>query len=209
MFSVLIKIFKALVVLILPFVVLIRGATYFHGKYDMGPWMSLGGGMLITVILLSIYMTVFRGMISSRLGGVQAFKRRTYFALAALLGYCIHGLFFISSANLKNPALSEEMRQLHPIVRMAVSTIVMLDKDLVITDATRKSADYEKMGLPVNERSLHYPQADGYAYAIDLRTNGRSGLRNMAIQNYFRLMGFKTLYHTGTAPHLHISLKPT
>ena len=92
---------------------------------------------------------------------------------------------------------------------MAVSTIVIFDKSLVITDATRKSADYEKMGLPVNERSLHYPQEDGYAYALDLRTRQRSWLRNFAVQNYFRLMGLNTLQHTGTAPHLHISLQPS
>lgn len=193
----------------MPFVVLVRGAVYFHGHHDLGPWTSLIGGMLITALLLTIYLTVFRGMVSSSTGGVQAFKRRTYFVIAVLIGYCIHGLFFMSTSNLKNPSLSKELRQLHPIVRMAVSTIVMIDRDLVITDATRKSADYEKMGLPVNERSLHYPQSDGYAYAIDLRTNGRSSVRNFFVQNYFRMMGFKTLYHTGTAPHLHISLKPS
>jgi len=209
MFSFLIKIIKWIFVLILPFIVLIRGAVYFHGKYDLGPWFSLGAGMFITFVLLFIYMTIVRGMVSPTLGGPQAFKRRSYLAAAVLFGYCIQGLFFISSSNLKNAALSKELRQLHPIVRMGVSTIVMIDKDLVITDATRKSSDYEKMGLPTNERSLHYPQADGYAYAIDLRTKGRSTFRNALVQNYFRLMGFKTLYHTGTAPHLHISLKPS
>lgn len=195
--------------MVLPFVVLVRGAVFFHGHYSLGPWASLIGGIIVTVVVLTIYVTVFRGMISSTLGGIQAFKRRSYFAITVILGYCIHGLFFISSSNLKNPALSEELRQLHPIVRIAVSTIVMIDKDLVVTDATRKSSDYEKMGLPTNERSLHFPQDDGYAYALDLRTRERSWLRNFAVQNYFRLMGFNTLQHTGTAPHLHISLKPS
>ena len=209
MISLLVKLLKTIFVLVLPFVVLIRGAVLCHSLYDFGPWTSLGGGVVITVIVLTIYLTVFRGMISSTLGGIQAFKRRSYFALTVLLGYCIHGLFFISSAKLEDPSISKEMRQLHPIVRIAVSTIVMIDKDLIITDATRKRADYETMGLPVNERSLHYLQEDGYAYAIDLRTRERSWLRNFAVQNYFRLMGFRTLYHTGTAPHLHISLKPS
>ena len=204
----LIRIIKWLFVLILPFVALIRGAVYFHSNYNMGPWISLAAGVFITVVLLILYMTVIHGMFSSTLGSIRAFKRRTYIALLMLVGYCIHGLFFISSGNLKHSALSNELRELHPIVRMAVSTIIIIDKDLVITDASRKSSDYEKMGLPVNERSLHYPQKDGYAYAIDLRTRERSFTRNVLLQNYFRMMGFRTLKHTGTAPHLHISLKP-
>ena len=209
MFRLLIRIFKWLFVLVLPFVALIRGAVYFHANYNMGPWISLAGGIGITVLILMVYMTVIHGMFASTLGSVRAFKRRTYIALVMLIGYCVHALFFISSNNMKHKELESELRNLHPIVRVAVSTVIMIDKGLVITDATRKSSDYEKMGLPVNERSLHYPQNDGYAYAIDLRTRQRSGARNVLLQNYFRLMGFKTLYHTGTAPHLHISLKPS
>ena len=161
----------------------------------------------MTIIVLFVYMTVIHGMFSSTLGSVRAFKRRFYIAGLMLVGYCIHALFFISSNNIKNSALQQELRQLHPIVRVAVSTIIMVDKSLVITDASRSRSDYRDMGLPVNERSLHFPQKDGYAYAIDLRTRDRSTLRNILLQNYFRLMGFKTLHHGGTGPHLHISLK--
>ena len=208
MFRLLIRIFKWLFVLILPFIALIRGAVYFHTNYNYGPWISLAGGIGITILILIIYMTVIHGMFSASLGSVRAFKTRMYIAALMLFGYCIHALFFISTNNVKNSALKSELRQLHPIVRVAVSTIIMIDKDLVITDAARKRSDYERMGLPVNERSLHYPQKDGYAYAIDLRTRERSHARNVLLQYYFRMMGFKTLKHSGTAPHLHISLKP-
>ena len=209
MLSLFVRLIKWLFVLILPFVVLIRGAVYIHNKYDLGPWPSLVGGMAMTVVILVVYMSVIHGMFSNSIGGIRAFKRRSYLALFILLVYCFHGLFFISASNMKNGELADELRQLHPIVRMAVSTIIMIDKDLVITDATRKMSDYEKMGLPANERSLHFPQKDGYAYAMDLRTRNRSGARNFFLQNYFRLMGFRTLQHDGTAPHLHISLKPS
>ncbi len=208
MWTLFIRILKWLFVLILPFVALIRGAIFFHTKYNLGPWPSLVGGMLITFIILLIYLTSFHGMLSNSVGGIRAFKTKTYLAAFFIFGYCIHGLFFISSANMKDHALSKELRQLHPIVRLAVSTVIIIDKDLIITDATRKASDYEKMGLPVNERSLHYRQKDGYAYALDLRTRQRSMVRNIFLQNYFRLMGFRTLSHNGTGPHLHISLKP-
>lgn len=207
MFKILIRIVKWLMILILPFIALIRGAIYFHDK-GYSPWFSIGGGAAMTIVLLVIYLTVIRGFISPTLGGAKAFKRRGAVAAFFIFGFCIHALFFISSSNLKNKNLSNEIRGLHPIVRLAVSTVIIFDKGLVITDATRKSSDYETMGLPTNERSLHFPQKDGYAYAIDLRTNSRSIGRNLLLQNYFRLMGFKTLKHTGTAPHLHISLKP-
>ena len=163
--------------------------------------------MVVTIVILFVYMTVIHGMFSTNLGSIKAFKRRFYIAALMLGGYCVHALFFISSNNVKNSALQNELRQLHPIVRVAVSTIIMIDQSLVITDAARTRSDYRDMGLPVNERSLHFPQKDGYAYAIDLRTRDRSTVRNFLLQTYFRLMGFKTLHHGGTGPHLHISLK--
>lgn len=209
MLGLLINLFKWLFLLFLPFIALIRGAIYFHSVNDFGPWMSIVSGLGVTFVILVLYMTIVHGMYAPTLGDSGAFKRRGYIALIVLLGFSFQGLFYISSSNIKNPSIAKELRQLHPIVRMAVSTVILIDKDLVITDATRKSADYERMGLPKNERSLHYRQDDGYAYAIDLRTNDRSFLRNVILQNYFRLMGFKTLQHSGTAPHLHVSLRPS
>lgn len=208
MFRLFIRLLKWLFVLLLPFVALIRGAVYFHEKGFLGPWLSLAGGVMITLLVLIIYMTFIHGMYHRTIGSIRAFKTRGVLAAFILLSFCIHGLFFISASNIKDNSLTREIRELHPIVRLAVSTIIIIDKDLVITDATRKLGDYEKMNLPPNERSLHFPQKDGYAYAVDLRTRERSTIRNIFLQNYFRLMGFRTLKHSGTAPHLHISLKP-
>ena len=49
---------------------------------------------------------------------------------------------------------------------------------------------------------------DGYVYAVDLRTQGRSEIRNWALEWLFQLVGFNTLRHVGTADHLHISISP-
>jgi hypothetical protein len=75
-----------------------------------------------------------------------------------------------------------------------------------LTDATRKPEDYKSMGLPTNKHSLHYKQIDGYAYAIDIRTNNRSELRNIFLPVYFYILGFKTDRHIGTGDHLHVSM---
>ncbi len=91
---------------------------------------------------------------------------------------------------------------------VAVATLILADDELVVTDLSRTPEDYAAMGLPVYEASLHYPQEDGYVHAMDLRTMGRPGWRNMLTQNYFRLLGLRTLRHVGTADHLHVSLPP-
>lgn len=161
----------------------------------------------MTFVVLFLYFTIVRGMLFRSVGDFDDWRRRGYLILFILIGYCGYGLFFISAGNLKNKSLAKEIRELHPIVRMAVSTVILIDRDLIITDASRHISDYDRMGLPRNARSMHFPQPDGYVYAIDLRTNNRSWLRNTALQNYFRLMGFDTLQHGGTGPHLHIGLK--
>ena len=80
---------------------------------------------------------------------------------------------------------------MHPILRMAVSTVIIGDKGLLVTDARRHSTDYTAMGLPVNGSSKHYPQADGYVYAVDIRTLDRSDTRNDVLQTIFELFGLQ------------------
>jgi hypothetical protein len=71
----------------------------------------------------------------------------------------------------------------------------------------RQAGDYARMGLPVNPRTRHYTQADGWVHAVDIRTRGRSEVRNRGLQFYFWAMGFSTLRHSGTADHLHVQLR--
>ena len=194
-------------IIVLPFIILIRGSVYLHETYDYGGYFSLIGGIIITSVILVLYFTVFYGMIAKKVGDLGSFKRRWIIALLILVGYAIHGLFFISTNNIKSSALKSEIIDLHPILRIGVSTIIMLDKDLIITDASRMPEDYRKMGLPSKVSSLHYKQKDGSAYAMDLRTNKRHELRNFLLKSYFNLMGFNTLRHGGTGDHLHISIK--
>ena len=39
---------------------------------------------------------------------------------------------------------------------------------IVMTDAFRVPADYARMGLPVNDRTMHYRQKTGWVHAVDL-----------------------------------------
>jgi hypothetical protein len=91
-------------------------------------------------------------------------------------------------------------------MRMGASTYLLFDRDAVVTDLERTAEDYLRMGLPVNETSLHFKLEDRYVHAMDLRTIGRSAWRNRLTEMYFQFMGFRSLHHVGTADHLHVSL---
>ena len=199
--------FKIVLLLVLPFIFLIRGAVYFHDHHLMSPWMAIAGGIGITTILLFLYLTFLSGRFTGKLGSSGTLKRRSVMALILVLGYSIYGLVFLSGSNVKSEEIQKEYTSLHPILRLSISTILFLDKDLLLTDAKRRPEDYKKMGLKTKKRSLHYPQSNGYVHAMDIRTNGRSEIRNFLLKTYFQLMGFNVLRHGGTGDHLHVSLK--
>jgi hypothetical protein len=200
-------ILRAVFLIVLPFVVLIRGAVYFNTSMDLGIWPSLAGGVVITTILLFIYMTFIYGRFTGKVGDKDNLKRRLLFAFLIVLGFALHAIIFISNDNIKTQEIKEEYSELHPFLRLGVGTILKIDKKLVVTDGQRAPEDYKKMGLASKRQSLHYKQEDGFTYAIDLRTNDRSEWRNQAIAIYFGAMGFNILRHVGTADHLHISMK--
>ncbi len=194
------------ILVILPFMVLIRGSVYLHEKYHFLPSLALIGGLSLTFVLLSIYVTFFYGRIYGHIGTAGSLKRRSVLILVVLLSYVAYGLIYLSNGNVKNPEVAREFLSLHPILRMGVSTVVLVDSKLVVTDANRLPEDYRSMGLNSKNHSLHYRQSSGYVHALDIRTHERSGIRNFLMKWYFRAMGFRVLRHYGTGDHLHISL---
>lgn len=188
---------------IFPFFLLIKTSIYLNIDQGLNGWVSLFGGIGATVAILLVYVVMLFRKVKNKklifrygLGGVGALVG----------GFCLYGLLYVSSVNAKSDTVKEVYRSLHPILRVAVATTTLAEGDLVITDIKRSAEDYTKMGLPINQSSLHFPQPDGYVHAIDLRTKGHSEFRNFMLSNSLRLMGFKTLRHVGSADHLHISL---
>jgi len=206
MMGVLWGIIKFVLMLIFPFLFLIRFSVHLHIHEGLIPWACIAGGVLFTSLILFFYFTFFYGKFFGKNLDTPSVMHRLIMALALVLLYCIHGLFYFSGSNMKDSELRKEIRQVHPILRLSLSTLIHVDKTLIITDGDRLPEDYKKMGLPSKAHSLHYKQANGYAHAIDLRTKGRSEMSNFFVKLYFKLMGFNTLRHGGTADHLHISL---
>ncbi len=188
---------------VLPFFLLIRTSVFLNLSYGWNGWLALGGGIFATVLLLLFYIFfLFRRIENKKmllkfsLGGVGAL----------VFAFCFYGVMYISSVNAKSGEIREVYRSMHPILRVAIATTTLADNDLVITDIQRQPEDYAAMGLPLNQRSLHYTQETGYVHAIDLRTIGRDEFRNILLRGSLEIMGLNTIRHTGTADHLHVSL---
>lgn len=188
---------------VLPFYLLIRTSIYLNLSQDWNAWLSLVGGIVAATLLLLIYVFVlFRKLENRR----AILKLSTYGLSVLVLSFSVYGVMYLSSVHAKNDEVRQVYRSLHPILRMAVATTTLADQELVITDISRLPEDYEAMGLSLNERSLHFVQETGYIHAIDLRTIGRSEVRNVLLRFSLERLGLKTIRHTGTADHLHVAL---
>lgn len=192
----------ALLVL-LPFAVLVRVAVTGYASFGYPTWFALTVAAAATVAVV----TVYAAWISQKLTGQArlAAVAKTV-ALPLVLGYALYALLYVSAANAKSDTVRAEYLRLHPVLRIAVSTLILAEGELLITDMGRVPADYPRMDLPVFDASRHLRQRDGYAHALDLRTTGRGAFRNGLTQLYFAVMGFETLRHEGTADHLHVEL---
>lgn len=189
---------------VLPFILLIRGGVVAYRVWGLGTWPSLLLAVTATALLLALYAWA----VSHRLGAGKGLKRLFTRAAAGVgIAYVAYALVFVASANVKSEEVRSEYAALHPLLRMASSALILVDPASVITDAGRSVEDYWLMGLPKNEASLHFEQPDGFVHALDLRTIGRSELRNRGVELAFWALGFHSLRHVGTADHLHVSLR--
>lgn len=193
-----------LILAVLPFFLMIRGGVLAYRAWGLGTWPSLALAVAATGALLGLYAF----FVTRRLGAGRRSRRLlTRAAVGLAVAYAAYGLVFIASANVKSEAVRAEYASVHPLLRVAASALVLVDPEAVLTDAGRTAEDYWLMGLPVNEASLHFEQATGFVHALDLRTNGRSEVRNRLVELGFWALGFHSLRHVGTADHLHLSLR--
>ncbi len=190
----------------LPFFLLIRVSVYLHWVHEIYPWIAILGGIISSALVLLIYVLYHLYNFTGNLGNLDRVKRTYWVVIALVLVYCAPGLLYLSASNAKSEEVRKEFRTLHPVLRLGISTLALVDKNLILTDANRYPEDYRKMGLPTKNHSLHYKQSNGFVHAVDLRTRGKSEFRNRLVTWYFRMMGFNTLRHVGTADHLHVSI---
>lgn len=193
----------------LPFFILIRSSVWLYTAKELSTWMAFGGAAGMTFILLLIYLIIFFTILfGAKHISRNSLKVKAFLVVLMLGSYSFFTMANFNPKNAKSSEVKKEFRSLHPLLRLGVGSMMVLDRSAIVTDFSRKPGDYDAMGLKRLKNSLHYKQTDGYVHAMDLRTNGRSDFRNYLVKQYFNAMGFKTLRHVGTADHLHISLPP-
>jgi hypothetical protein len=193
---------RVFIVVTAPFVMLIRGAVWLYQRHGLPTWLALLVSGAATLTLLTVYGALIMRRLArpARVGRVAK-----WVAAPLVVCYCGFALLHLARENAKTDAVHAVYSATHPLLRLAVSTLILADRNTVITDLTRTPDDYRRMGLPLNRGSLHYRQVDGWVHAVDLRTT-RNGVRDILVEWYFRALGFDTLRHVGTGDHLHVSL---
>ena len=201
--SVLVAIVKLSAIIALPFVVYVRASVFF---YDHGAnvWLAIVGAAALTMALVLMYAA---GLARHLRGRALVRSLLRWIGLPMVAAWCLSSLFFLARVNAKSDEVRGYFLSVHPILRVALSTVILVDPGLVITDMARQPSDYRRMGLPVNKKTMHYEQPDGWVHAVDLRTKSNGEIRNRAVQFYFEVMGFSTLRHVGTADHLHVQMR--
>src|SRR5205807_6410557 len=195
---------RFLLLAVLPFFALVRVSVSLYAGYGAPVWLALAGGVACALLVV----TAYAAWLSQRLTGrasVLALGRRV--ALPLVLAYCGYALLYLSSGHAKSPLVRAYYTSLHPLLRVALSTWMLVDRDIMITEVARQRSDYAAMGMRPNDGSLHYVQEDGYIHAVDLRTRGRSAVKNRLVQLYFWTAGLGTLRHVGMSDHLHVELR--
>lgn len=186
----------------LPFLGYVRSSVFLYSA-GWAPWLAVAGGVTLTLAIVALYATwLAKHVMPGKRGRAMA----RMFAVPMVAGWLLYSMLFLARVNAKTDDVRSYYRSLHPVLRVAVSTVMIVDPSAVITDLQRIASDYGRMGLPVNNTTRHYVQADGWVHAVDVRTNGRGELRNRALQLYFWACGFSTTRHVGTADHLHVQL---
>ena len=202
---------KIALIIVLPFAVLVRGSVFIYEHGQTPVWLAVLTAAFLTGAVITGYAVWLARTLMKR-GGRSVRGRALimplakWVALPLVVFYCGYSLLYLASVNAKSPPVRAYYRSVHPLLRLALSTLILADRDMIITDMGRLPEDYAKMGLRTNTRTRHYKQSDGWIHAVDLRTTGRGAIKNRGVQFYFWLMGFDTRRHVGTADHLHVEL---
>ena len=200
---------KIALIIALPFAVLVRGSVFVYEHGQTPVWLAVLTAAFITGGVVTAYAVWLARKFTKRGGSggrALVMPLAKWVALPLVVFYCGYSLLYLASVNAKSEPVRAYYRAVHPLLRLALSTLILVDRNMLITDSGRRPEDYGRMGLPTNNRTRHYRQSDGWIHAVDLRTAGRGAIKNRGVQLYFWLMGFDTRRHVGTADHLHVEL---
>jgi len=135
---------KALAVALLPFLVLVKVAVYLYSHQGYSTVLALAGSTACAAAVVSAYIALVWHRFTGRVRLALVARR---LALPLVVAYCGYALIYLSSANAKSDRVRAYYASLHPLLRVALSTLILADRELVITDLARGPNDYATMGL--------------------------------------------------------------
>src|SRR5882672_8756026 len=156
---------KVVLIIALPFAVLVRGSVFIYEHGTRSVWLAvatagiLSGGVITAYAVWIARRFMKRGVRGGRALAIPVAK---WVALPLVLFYCGYSLLYVASVNAKSAPVRAYYGALHPLLRLGLSTAILVDRDILITDTGRVPEDYGRMGLPANSRTRHYKQADGW-----------------------------------------------
>ena len=142
--------FKVVLIIALPFAVLVRGAVFIHEHGRTPVWVALLVAAFLTAAVITAYAV---WMLRKFTGRARVLPLAKWVALPLVVFYCGYSLLYLASVNAKSQPVRAYYTSLHPLLRLALSTLILADRDILITDAGRQLEDYDRMGLPANSRT--------------------------------------------------------
>ena len=191
------KVITFIIALILSFFLLIKGSIHLYQHnyhYATSIFLACSGVGIMNYLIFKLLSKKVKF-------GWTVFI--TYTLLSAYLIFCLYPR---NEKNFKSNEIKKEYNDLHPLLRLGVGTLFLIDRNSIMTDGSRTLKDCEIM--KINYLSDHRIHDDGYCYAIDISVRDRSEIRNFFVGLYFKIMGYYTLRHDqGFGDHYHISLR--
>ena len=161
---------KALAVVALPFLVYVRASVFLY-RHGAHPWIAILVSAILTVGIVSGFVILLARRFRGRARVPTVVK---WAAVPVVFTWCVYAAFYLSRVNVKSDDVRAYYSAVNPILRVALSTIVLVEPDLVVTDMGRVPASYRRMGLPVNHRTMHYRQPDGSTPPLTINNDGNT-----------------------------------
>src|SRR5438034_1798175 len=144
---------EARLIIALPFAVLVRGSVFFYEHGGTPVWLSLLTAAILTGGVITVYAVwIARKFMRRGVRGGRALVMplAKWVALPLVLFYCSYSLLYLASVNAKSAPVRAYYGSVHPLLRLALSTAIHVDRDILMTDTVHFQEEYDKVVLKDN-----------------------------------------------------------
>ncbi len=136
---------KVGLVIAFPFVLLVGGSVWLYSRTGMPTWLALILSVAATGAVIAWYVV----RVTQTLHTPVRFKFvATRIGLPLVLVYCGYSLLYLSRVNAKSDDVRQYYTAVHPLLRVAITTATVFDREFVVTDMARTPEDYDRTYTP-------------------------------------------------------------